>query len=113
MCGLETRSALFEAQNCQNSLLNSLLAGNLGRERLAPDCLLRHAVRDAEKLGCIPLKIAGNRRNSATLALKPDLCGTFSLEVHRQSDFSDVTRRMQRDQKPIGDDGSPEKALRP
>ena len=33
---------------------------------------LRHAVLDAEKLGCIPPKIAGKRRNSATLALKPD-----------------------------------------
>ena len=35
MCGLETRSALFEAQNCQNSLLNSLLAGNFGQRKVS------------------------------------------------------------------------------
>src|SRR6266852_1507891 len=72
MCGLEIRSAVFGAQNLQNSLLNSLLAGNLGREWLAPDCLLRHTVWAAEKCGCIPLKIAGNCRNSAIPSLKPD-----------------------------------------
>ena len=33
---------------------------------------LRHAVWDAEKVGYTPWKTAGNRRNSATLALKPD-----------------------------------------
>jgi hypothetical protein len=33
---------------------------------------LHHAVCTAEKLGRFTLKIAGNRRNSATLALKPD-----------------------------------------
>jgi hypothetical protein len=41
MYSLEIRSAVLGPQNLQDSLLNSLLAGNLGRERLAPDCLLR------------------------------------------------------------------------
>jgi hypothetical protein len=44
MCRLEKESAVLEGTIFKNSLLNSLLAGNLGRERLAPDCLLRHAV---------------------------------------------------------------------
>src|ERR1039458_5268204 len=43
MSSLENRSAVLQAKNFQNSLLNSLLAGNLGRERLAPDCLLRQS----------------------------------------------------------------------
>src|ERR1700694_3046357 len=33
---------------------------------------LRHAVWNAEKPRCIPLKIAGNRRNCAGFAVKPD-----------------------------------------
>src|SRR5437016_12675887 len=33
---------------------------------------LRHTVRVAEKLGCIPAKIARNRRNSAIPSPKPD-----------------------------------------
>ena len=41
MCRLEKESAVLEGTIFKNSLLNSLLAGNLGRERLAPDCLLR------------------------------------------------------------------------
>ena len=41
MCGLERNSVAFEAEIFKNSLLISLLAGNLARERLAPDCLLR------------------------------------------------------------------------
>jgi hypothetical protein len=32
---------------------------------------LRHAVWVAEKVGCTPWKTAGNRRDSATLALNP------------------------------------------
>jgi hypothetical protein len=50
MYGLEIRSTVFGAQNLQNSLLNSLLAGNLGGEWLAPDCLLRQQVLTAEKV---------------------------------------------------------------
>jgi hypothetical protein len=38
----------FREQNSENSLYFSLLAGNLGGERLAPDCVLRHAVWAAE-----------------------------------------------------------------
>ena len=72
MCCLETRGAVLDVQKTANSLLNSLLAGNWGGERLAPDCLIRHAVWDAEKLGSIFLKTAGNPRNSPTLGLKPD-----------------------------------------
>ena len=44
MCRLEKESAVLEGTIFKNSLLNSLLAGNLGGERLAPDCLLRHSV---------------------------------------------------------------------
>jgi hypothetical protein len=33
---------------------------------------LRHAVWIAEKPGCLPLRIAENRRNSAIVFLKPD-----------------------------------------
>jgi hypothetical protein len=40
----------FRGQNCANSLYFSLLAGNSGGERLAPDCALRHTVLTAEKL---------------------------------------------------------------
>ena len=71
MCGLEISSTVLEVQNFQNSLLNSLLPGNSGRERLAPDCLLRHTVWVAEKSGCITARIAENRRNSGGLAFKP------------------------------------------
>ena len=49
MCRLEKESAVLEGTIFKNSLLNSLLAGNLVRERLAPDCLLRHTVWSAEK----------------------------------------------------------------
>jgi hypothetical protein len=69
---------------------------------------LRHAVWDAEKIGCIPLKIAGNRRNSATLNSKPDrrkcpaarqsrALWPFSLGAHGQSAFNDSTRRTEHD----------------
>jgi hypothetical protein len=44
MYSLEIRSAVLGPQNLQDSLLNSLLAGNLGREWLAPDSLLRHII---------------------------------------------------------------------
>jgi hypothetical protein len=65
MCRLEKESAVLEGTIFKNSLLNSLLAGNLGRERLAPDCLLRHAVYTAEKsASCFP-KIARNPRQFA------------------------------------------------
>jgi hypothetical protein len=70
MYSLEIRSAVFGARNLQNSLLNSLLAGNLGGEWLAPDCLLRHTLWVAEKSGCITARIVENRRNSAGLAFK-------------------------------------------
>ena len=60
MYSLEIRSAVLEPQNLQNSLLNSLLAGNLGRERLAPDCLLRQQVLTAEKL---PRPLPRNTQN--------------------------------------------------
>src|SRR6266481_2118090 len=42
------------------------------RERFARDWILRHTVWDAEKFGCIAPKIARNRRNSASFAVKPD-----------------------------------------
>jgi hypothetical protein len=71
MYSLEIRSAVLGPQNLQDSLLNSLLAGNLGRERLAPDCLHRHSVWVAEKLSCITARIAENRGNSVGLAFKP------------------------------------------
>jgi hypothetical protein len=58
MCSLERTGAVFGGENLENSLLNSLLAGNLGREELAPDCLLRHTVWSAEKSAWISLEIA-------------------------------------------------------
>ena len=70
MSDLENQSAIFESKIAQISLYFSLLAGNSGRERLAPDCALRHTVCNAEKSAWIPLKNA--RRNFAILALKPD-----------------------------------------
>ena len=41
MCSLERKKCNFEGQETPNSLYFSLLAGNLGGERLAPDCALR------------------------------------------------------------------------
>jgi hypothetical protein len=56
----------------RNSLYFSLLAGNLGGEGFARDCVLRQQVSTAEKPCGFPLKIAENPRNSACFALKPD-----------------------------------------
>jgi hypothetical protein len=107
MYSLEIRSAVLEPQNLHDSLLNSLLAGNLGRERLAPDCPLRHPVCVAEKLGCTLVRIARNRRNSAHLSVKPDRRKThaklrrqamerFSLESARAVRFRRVHRAKAR-----------------
>jgi hypothetical protein len=63
----------------------------LGRERFARDCILRHAVWIAEKFRRIAARIAGNGPNAAMHTLKPDrrkrrldaagqLCILFSLE---------------------------------
>jgi hypothetical protein len=72
----------FKGQNLANSLLFSLLAGNLAGEELAPDCALRHAVWTAEKPGCNSRKIARNGHNFASLADKPDWrkCATCAPE---------------------------------
>src|ERR1039457_5885174 len=72
MCRLEKESGGYWKQIFKNSLLNSLLAGNLGRERLAPDCLLRHAVCSAEKPACNSWEIARIGRNCASLSRKAD-----------------------------------------
>src|ERR1035441_10427073 len=56
----------------RNSLYFSLLAGNLGGEGFARDCVLRQQVSTAEKPCGFPLKIAENPRNSASFAPKPD-----------------------------------------
>jgi hypothetical protein len=66
------RKCGFGGRNSQKFLISSLLAGNLVRERLAPDCLLRHAVWVAENSSGVALKIAGNPHNSSTVALKLD-----------------------------------------
>src|SRR5579862_6079040 len=71
MYSLEIRSAALGSQNLQDSLLNSLLAGKLGREWLAPDSLLRHTVWAEEKLGGIPTRITRNRHYTPRFGLKP------------------------------------------
>ena len=50
----------FGGQNCANSLLFSLLAGNFGGEELARDYALRHAVWTAEKMRPFSVKVAEN-----------------------------------------------------
>src|ERR1035437_7246029 len=47
--------------NSRNSLYFSLLAGNLGGEALAADCLLRQTVWTAEKLSCVAPLIGEKR----------------------------------------------------
>ena len=61
----------FGGQNLANSLLFSLLAGNLGGERLAPDCALRHAVCTAERLRSPSAQI----RDNAYFAIIPKQTG--------------------------------------
>jgi hypothetical protein len=68
MCSVERTGAVVGGQNLENSLLFSLLPGNLDGEELAPDYLLRHTVRSAEKSAWIALEIAGNGRNFAKFA---------------------------------------------
>ena len=66
----------------------------------------------AGKLGCIPAKIARNRRNSSIPSLKPDrrkcpaerhrqVMERLSLEGHAQSSFHYSIRRTQCDQQPM------------
>jgi hypothetical protein len=60
---------------------------------------LRHAVWDAEKIGCIPLKIAGNRRSDLTFQQRRQT--VFSAGHVRSPVFNDSIRRTQCDHKPI------------
>jgi hypothetical protein len=74
---------------------------------------LRHAVWDAAKIGCIPLKITGNRRNSAALAPqtgpekmsrrtpKLGFVALFLWRTHGQSAFNESIRRTECDHKPM------------
>src|ERR1035441_594864 len=65
MCRLKKESAVLEGKIFKNSLLNSLLAGNLVRERLAPDCLLRQSIlsgsRDRDRRRLDSMRILGGR----------------------------------------------------
>src|ERR1700680_2537898 len=71
MCSLE-RAVRDSGLKFRNFPVFFPVSREFSGEGLAQDCTLRHTVWVAEKPGSIPLRIAGNRRNSVIPSLKPD-----------------------------------------
>jgi hypothetical protein len=93
-CNLLMRAAVQVAHVCP-------LQGSRKPYREFESLSLRQTVWTPEKSGCLVPKIAQNRRNSSTFALKQDRRCAFLWRPDTQSGFNDSIRRMQCDHKPM------------
>ena len=91
MCSLEREECIFESKFA-NSLYFSLLAGNSGGERLAPDCPLRQPVWAAEKMSGFCREIRKNARirviSSAKRTGENELLGMNGVQFAELSPLS-------------------------